>query len=184
MACEQSIWSEMISLSTVPVVIISACGLLCLAFYNRFSVITTLLRSLQKERLSEYKELFKIEQKIKDPLFQKESEKFLQFLEEQATGILRRARLLRNGIFCLIIAVFSLVWTSFLIGLSLTFPFLDPCVPIFFVAGLLFLLTGLFFAGMEIKVALNPIQMESDFVQGLVKSQMDKMQVKGDNTSN
>lgn len=168
------IWSEMISSSVVPVVIISACGLLCLAFYNRLSVVVTRLRSLQRERLVEYKELFKLEQGDQNPLLRNEAEQFLHFLEGQTVDVLKRAKLLRNGIFCLIGSIFSLVLTSLLIGLSLFFPVLDVTVLIFFIGGLSLLLWGLVFAAREIWISLNPIQMESGFVQRLIKSQLEK----------
>lgn len=175
MESESHIWSEIISSSVVPVVIISACGLLCLAFYNRLSVIVTRLRSLQRERLSEYKELFKIESDGSNPLLQKEAEHFLHFLEGQTVDVLKRAKYLRNGIFCLIACIFFLVVTSLFIGLSLVFPFLDPFVLVFFIGGLGLLLAGILYAGIEIKVALNPVRMESGFVQRLIKSQLERM---------
>lgn len=176
METEFHLWSEVISSSVVPVVIISACGLLCLAFYNRLAVVVTRLRSLQRERLAEYKELFKIESDEKNPLLRKEAENFLHFLEGQTADVLKRAKYLQSGIFCLIACTFFLVLTSLSIGLSLVFPFLDSLVLIFFVGGLVLLLAGLVFAGIEIKVALNPIRMESGFVQKLIMSQLEKEQ--------
>ena len=46
-------WAKIISASVVPVVIISSCGLLCLAFYNRLAAIVSRLRGFQRERLHE-----------------------------------------------------------------------------------------------------------------------------------
>lgn len=167
-------WTEIITLSVVPVVMISACGLLCLAFYNRLSVVVTRLRSLQRERLAEYKELFRLEGGKKEALLKQEAELFLRFLEDQTADVLKRARCLRNGIFCLISCIFSLVLTSLFIGVGLVFPVLDVLVLLFFVTALGLFLTGLTFAVLEIRVALNPIQMESGFVQRLIKSQLGK----------
>lgn len=165
-------WTEIITSSVVPVVIISACGLLCLAFYNRLAVIVTRLRSLQRERLAEYKELFRLEEKGGTKLLKQETEQFLHFLEGQTAEVFKRARYLRNCIFSLIICIFSLVLTSLMIGLSIFFPSLDILVLGFFVLGLLFLLYGLVFAILEIKIALNPIKVESGFVQKLIKTQL------------
>ncbi|NGX38162.1 MAG: hypothetical protein K1000chlam2_01334 [Chlamydiae bacterium] len=165
-------WAEIITSSVVPVVIISACGLLCLAFYNRLSVVVTRLRSLQRERLSEYKELLKDEKK--GGLLKEESEQFLHFLEDQTVDVLKRAYYLRNCIFCLISCICSLVVTSLVIGLSVVFPILEIFALVFFITGLFLLLYGLSFAIREIKIALNPIQMESGFVQRLIKSQLEK----------
>jgi len=165
-------WGEIISSAVVPVVIISACGLLCLTFYNRLAVVVTRLRSLQRERLSEYKELFRLEEKEGKKLSKQESEQYLHFLEEQTVDVLKRARYLRNCLFCLISSIVSLVLTSLLIGLSLFYSPLDYFVLFFFVLGLFLLLYGLGFAVAEIRISLNPIQMESGFVQKLIKSQL------------
>ena len=172
------IWTEIITSSVVPVVIISACGLLCLAFYNRLSVIVTRLRSLQRERLSEYKEIFRLEEKKQGQLARQEAEQFLRFLEDQTADVLKRARFLQRCIFWLIFCISSLVLTSLLIGLSVVFPILDSVVLFFYVLGLLALLYALSFAVREIRIALNPIQMESGFVQKLIKSQLKKSSVK------
>ncbi len=167
-------WAAIITSSVVPVVIISACGLLCLAFYNRLSVVVTRLRSLQRERISEYKELFRLEEKKEKAIAKQEAEHFLHFLEDQTADVLKRARYLRNCIFCLIMAIFSLVLTSLTIGASLFFPYIDFVVLFFFILGLFFVLYGLSFAILEIKIALNPIKMESGFVQRLIKAQLEK----------
>ena len=46
-------WTSIISLSVLPVVIISACGLLSLALYNRLAAVVSRLRSFQREILIE-----------------------------------------------------------------------------------------------------------------------------------
>ncbi len=167
-------WAEIITSSVVPVVIISACGLLCLAFYNRLAVIVTRLRSLQRERLAEYKQLFRLEKEKGSQLLLQETEQFLHFLEGQTVEVLKRAQYLRNCIFSLICCIVSLVLTSLLIGISLFFPTLDFLVLVFFIIGLALLLVGLVFAVMEINISLNPIKIESGFVQKLIKAQLEK----------
>ena len=46
-------WPNVISVSVVPVVIISACGLLSLLFYGRLAVLVARLRTFQREMLRE-----------------------------------------------------------------------------------------------------------------------------------
>jgi hypothetical protein len=174
MNVDSHIWSVIITSSVVPVVIISACGLLCLAFYNRLAVVVTRLRSLQRERLTEYKEIFRLEEKHRGKLARHESEQFLHFLENQTVDVLKRARYLQKCIFWLIFCISALVLTSLLIGLSVIFPFLDFAVLFFYVLSLLSLLYGLSYAVREIRIALNPIKMESGFVQKLIKSELEQ----------
>jgi len=171
MAFDSQISSSFIPSAVVPVVIISACGLLCLTFYNRLAFIVTRLRALQRERLGEYKDLFRLEQSHKSKLARQEAEHFLSFLEHQTVDVLKRALYLRNCLFCLILSIFSLVITSHAIGLSLIYPSIEVAVLFFFVLGLFLMLSGLYFALREIILALRPIQMESDFVQHLVKNE-------------
>ncbi len=172
MELSSQVWSAIIPSAVVPVVIISACGLLCLTFYNRLAFIVTRLRTLQRERLAEYKELFRLEETHKSKISRQETEHFLHFLEHQTADVLKRALYLRNCLFCLILSIFSLIITSLTIGLSLIYPALEFVVLLFFVVGLLLLLYGLFFALKEILISLKPIQMESEFVQRLIKNEM------------
>ena len=46
-------WPSIISVSVVPVVIISACGLLSRAFYGRLAAVVSRLRGFQREILKE-----------------------------------------------------------------------------------------------------------------------------------
>src|SRR6476620_4889188 len=46
-------WSKVIAAGVGPIIVISACGLLCLAFYNRLAAVVTRLRSFHREQLQE-----------------------------------------------------------------------------------------------------------------------------------
>jgi len=166
------IWAQIIPSSVVPVVIISACGLLCLAFYNRLAYIVTRLRSLQRERLAEYKEIFRLEKCHESVLRRQLARQFLDFLEGQTADILKRARYLQRCIFWLIVCIGSLVVTSLMIGLSVFFPALDVVVLSFYVLGFFALHYGLSFAVREILIALKPIETESGFVEQLINNEM------------
>src|SRR5437762_11515453 len=50
-------WSKVISAGVGPIIVISACGLLCLAFYNRLAAVVTRLRAFDRERLHEQEAL-------------------------------------------------------------------------------------------------------------------------------
>lgn len=167
-------WSEMIAASVVPAVLISACGLLCLAFTNRLGLAVGRLRSLQRERFSEYKTLFALEEKKTSKLKVQDTEQFLHSLELQTKEVLKRAFFLRNCLFCLIGAIGCLIISSLLIGISVVYPSMGIIATCFFVFGLLMVFYGLTFALREIKIALDPIKMESSFIQRLIKSEFDK----------
>ncbi len=44
-------WTKVIAASVSPIIVISACGLLCLAFYNRMAAIVNRLRTASCRRL-------------------------------------------------------------------------------------------------------------------------------------
>lgn len=156
--------SEIISSAVVPVVIISACALLVLAFQNRLSGIVSRLRALQRERLSEYRAV----------MHQKGAEQYLHVLEAQTAEILKRAGYLRTCLCCLMGSIFAFALCSLAIGLSMTIGLLELFVVILFVLGMLLLLYGLFFAFRELRISLSPIEMESAFIQKLLSSEMPK----------
>ncbi|HSX13301.1 MAG TPA: DUF2721 domain-containing protein [Chlamydiales bacterium] len=159
-------WSQVISLAVAPVVIISACGLLCLTFYNRLAFVVGRLRNLQRERLLEYKELFKLE---------KSSEKarsinhLLKGLKEQTAQVMKRAALLRKCLFFQLGTIGSLVLCCLTIGFNLYYPFFEFAVLFFFGSGLLLLLCSLMFAFIELGRSLFPVKLESDFIEDLTK---------------
>ncbi len=161
-------WQQIISSAVVPVVIISACGLLCLAFYNRLASIISRLRTLQRERLTEYKELFALEKGHE--LQRGEVELRLRFLEQQTAEVLKKAHHIRNAIACLIGAIGALILSSLAIGVSLFFPLFDIPVLFFFVVGLVLLICALVYAFAEVAMSLNPIRMECAFLQQLIEA--------------
>src|SRR5436305_2111199 len=109
-------WIKMISIAVVPVVIISACGLLCLAFYNRLATIVSRLRAFQREGLLE-------QEKISDvtPDDDVEAElrrRLLELLESQTLRVTRRAKLIRLTLLFLLLAISLLIGCCMMLGLS------------------------------------------------------------------
>lgn len=156
-------WSQIISISVVPVVIISACGLLCLAFYNRLAMVVSRLRSLQRERLELFRELSSHPQKLA-PAHAKEGKKTLKILAEQTEVVLHRARMLRSGLLCFLGAIAALIITSLLLGLGTVVLVFGHAVIFFFVFGLLLMLYGISFMFREMLESLKPIERESLYV--------------------
>src|SRR6185369_11893053 len=96
-------WSRVLSAAVVPVVIISACGLLCLAFYNRLAAIVSRIRGFQRERMHEQEEYARalFSGKI-DRVLLTRHHRVLDMLEAQTSRVIRRARLIRGTLLCLL----------------------------------------------------------------------------------
>jgi len=84
-------WPNIISVSVVPVVIISACGLLCLAFYGRLAALVAHLRTFQREMLRGQ------ERWAKAGL--EDHQLLLEVLRKQTLRVAERARLIRLVLF-------------------------------------------------------------------------------------
>lgn len=162
-------WTQIISVSVVPVVIISACGLLCLTFYNRMAMVVSRLRGIQRERLDLFRELASMREKKENEVQIHEGRKTLHALSEQTEIVLQRAKLLRSTLLCFLGTIAALAVTSLLLALSLFIPLFNGLVIFFFVFGLFLLLYGVYFAFRELLQALKPIEKESNYVTGQIK---------------
>jgi hypothetical protein len=158
-------WARIVSASVVPVVIISACGLLCLAFYNRLAAIVSRLRGFQRERLRE-QELIQ-----RDGADAEEIEvhrKVLGLLETQTARVTRRAKLIRLTLQFLLLAIGLLVVCGMLLGLSVLWPAAMIASVILFMIGKLSILGAVVSAMLELHASLEPAELESQFVSDLL----------------
>lgn len=161
--------SKVISASVVPVVIISACGLLCLAFYNRLSAIVGRLRSFQRERLQEQDWLARHAHDA-DASVMDRHHQLLEMLDVQTVHVTRRARLIQSTLMCLLAAIGCLVVCSLFLGLSILHESVIYVAAGIFVVGLSCVLGAVTFAARELTAALEPIELESRFVGDLVEN--------------
>lgn len=159
-------WSKAISTAVVPVVMISACSLMSLAFYNRLAAIVTRLRAFQRECLKSQNELHKLRlQNVDDTFATKRTMALIAMHRSQTEGVLLRARLLQSTLTCLLLAIGSLILSSLAMGFSPLNPAtIVPAAVLFFLGGL-FVFLGVVFAVIEMRSALVPIRMESEFVE-------------------
>jgi len=152
--------THVITSAVVPVVIISACGLLCLAFYNRLAAIVSRLRAFQRERLVE------TVRQLESPT--QHGQKLLKHLELQTTHVKHRAKLIRLTLFFLLLTIGLLIGCSLMLGVTVILPeAIYLAIPLFII-GLCCMLCGTIAAAMELREALEPVELESEFVTGIV----------------
>jgi len=152
--------TNIISMSVLPVVIISACGLLSLAFYGRLAAVVSRLRGFQREMLETQEKL--------ERTGAVEEARLLELLRTQTEQVKRRARLIRLALLFFLTAVGLLIICS----LALAFSWLARGITIlaagFFVLGLCSMLAGILAAMMELRGALQPVELEARFVSRAV----------------
>ncbi len=157
-----------ITASVVPVVIISACGLLCLAFYNRLASIVSRLRGFQRERLHEQEKYARDRVAYGlDAEALHRHRQLLEMLEVQTLRVSRRANLIRLTLLCLLGTIACLTVCSMAMGLSTIWPGAIYIAVPPYIAGALLLLAGVILAIIEMKAALDPVKLESQFVSKL-----------------
>ncbi len=157
--------SKIISAGTGPIIVISACGLLCLAFYNRLSGLVARLRLFHRERLKEQEALgiLRVEPDS-DPAAVTMHQEMLEALQVQTTYLLNRARLIRLSLTCLLTTIACLSICSLLLGLSVLWPGLIIASVIFFIFGMVLLVAGVVLAMRELYRALQPVELESRLI--------------------
>jgi len=161
-------WSKVISAGVGPIIVISACGLLCLAFYNRLAAVVTRLRSFDRERLHEQEALARQTASSKpDELAMVRHRELLGMLEIQTRHVTRRAHWIRRTLGCLLLCIACLAMCSLCVGLSTIAAWLIYPGAALFVIGLLLLVVGVFFAMIEMKYSLDPVELENRFVRDI-----------------
>jgi hypothetical protein len=158
--------SRLISSTVVPVVIISACGLLALAFYNRMAAIVSRLRAFQRERLREQERA----EQCKEPELSRRR-RMLDILELQTAHVTRRAKLIRLTLMFLLLTIGLLVCCCLMLGLSALVPNALYVAISLLITGLLSMLCSTIAAMMELKAALQPVELESQFVTDVLHEQ-------------
>jgi hypothetical protein len=162
--------NKIITAGVGPIIVISACGLLSLAFYNRLAAMVTRLRAFHRERLQAHEAIAKA-QKANPPDDRAIvlGQEILGMLELQTRGVLRRARLIRRALICLLLTVACLAVCSLALGLSTIIPQLVYVAVGCFVVGMVFLVSAVGFALAEVARALEPVDLESRFVKEMVE---------------
>jgi len=151
---------DLITAAVGPVVIMSSCGLLCSTFYNRMSNVITRLRAFQRERLAEQNAL----DKEMHEAIRAHRREMLDVLGRQTNMMIRRVRLIRWTLFCLLMTIIALAACSLVLGLSTLLSGLIYVAIILFILGLCLLITGLVFAMKDLSLALDPVVLETTFV--------------------
>ena len=162
-------WTRIISAGVGPIIVISACGLLCLAFYNRLAAVVTRLRAFHREQLHEQEALGRCRQNGSDAADLVRHQEMLGMLSVQIDHVTRRARLIRYTLACLLLTIACLAACSLAVGLTTVAPALVYVAVPLFVVGLLLVITAVVFAMLELKYAVDPVNLEGVFVRQLAE---------------
>lgn len=143
-----------------PTIMISASALIILALQGKYSHLIDRLRSLNDER-----------RKLRQHAGQSVSSQRLAGVVAQIEIILTRARLVRNSIVSLYIAIIMFILSSIIIGVRLALGIKIPIGPslIVFMVGMIFVLAGTIYALRDIARAYSVALIEIGGVRELDK---------------
>ncbi|MBI3828996.1 MAG: DUF2721 domain-containing protein [Planctomycetes bacterium] len=162
------LWARFIPAAAVPVVLISACALLCLAFYNRLVSSISRLRVFQRERLQMLEKIARESAADRGAEALKAlHERTVASLEEQTRRVIARAQLLRSALTFTLSAVVCLIVCSVVSGLSVLWEPAAYLAAVLFLAGVALLLAGVLCAIKEVRAVLESVELETQFVTEL-----------------
>jgi hypothetical protein len=142
---------QFISGLLAPTIMISSCGLILLGLQNKYSNIIDRIRSLNEEKR-------RLEMMDSLDRFQ---ERRMRSLTAQIDRLLVRAKLDRNGILSLYLAILSFILTSLAIAPAYFGYFgLVTLSIIFFVTGIGLVLTGIIYVALEVTNSYKVVKHE------------------------
>jgi hypothetical protein len=146
---------QVIQLVLAPGVMINACGLLLLGISNKFTSVLNRIRTFTEEKR-------KLIVATSDREFQPHEQRRMDSIDRQLTGLLGRARLIRNSIFCYLAAVGMFVATSICIGIDFFVPGMQLRILILcaFLGGMVVVFIGVLFGVLDIMKGYNIVKFE------------------------
>lgn len=155
---------ETIQAFVAPVVMISANGLLCLAFYNRLSAVVNRCRTINRERFELISRLAGVEPSDAPPETAHQESR-TEVLDELGHQLFERARLLRDALIYLMASVLSMLTCSLALGLASLGPTFAWAALTFFVVGALAMMLGVIKAIRELRITLDPLALEHEWLE-------------------
>jgi len=141
---ESSSVIQVIQLILAPGVMISACGLLLLGISNKFTSVLNRIRALTEEKR---RLIINTSQREFSPMERHRMES----VARQVADLLSRARLIRNSVFCYLLAIGLFVATSLCIGIDyfVLVPQLRYMILGAFLLGMIFVFIGVGFGVLD-----------------------------------
>lgn len=161
---------SVVSATVVPMVGISACGLLCLAFFNRLAAVIGRLREFQQELINEAQAHARLRSTAApDRIALTRHQRLVELLETQSQRVGRRACLMQRALMCLLLSIGCLTLCSAGMGISVFWhAAIHPALVMLF-GGLSFLLAAVIWALLDLKAALEPIRLGEHAISGLTR---------------
>jgi hypothetical protein len=146
---------QAIQLILAPGVMINACGLLLLGISAKFTSVLNRIRALTEEKR-------KLILHASDRDFHPVENQRIESITRQLRGLLSRAQIIRNAIFCYLTAVGLFVATSLLIGFDFFIPAFELrfFILVAFLAGMIVVFIGVIFGVLDTTKGFGIVKFE------------------------
>lgn len=154
---------HLLSISVTPVVLISACGLILLALYNRLNAILVRVRAFHQQKMTLLEEVGKSGAE--------ERQSLLDMIDSQILKVTAKAKAIQKGLFCLLSAVVAFLLCALLAPAVLLHERIGIAAFAMHALGILLFLTGAGWAIRELSISLIPLEEESAYLEILTSRQ-------------
>lgn len=150
---------QLISVSVTPVVLISACGLITLALYNRLGAILARIRVFHQQKIDL---LTNRQQRSTD-----DRQLLLCLIDSQISKVTAKAKLIQRGLFFSLSAVLAFLFCSMLAAISVLHESIGFVALAIHMVGLTLFASGIGWALRELSLSLSPLEEESSYLASL-----------------
>lgn len=145
---------HLLSVSVTTVVLISACGLIMLALYNRLNAILVRIRAFHQQKIALLEDLDRREG-------DEQRQMLLDMIDSQIRKVTLKAKAIQKGLYCLLSAVLAFLICSLLTPAVLLHESIGIAALGMHVVGLLLFLAGIGCAIRELSLSLIPLEEEN-----------------------
>jgi hypothetical protein len=156
----------LLSASVTPIVLVSACGLVTLALYNRLGAILARLRAFHQQKVELLKNFHEQEG---DELLM-----LLEMLDSQIEGVTVKAKVMQKGLFYLLTAIAAFLVCSLFAGAAELHEWIGLVALGMHFVGICLFLVGLGWAMRELTLSLTPLEEESAYLAVLTAHHLEK----------
>ncbi len=160
--------ADMLALSVTPGILISACGVVSTALYNRLGVILARIRSYHQR---------KVELLVNPhPHDAVDPHALLGMLDAQIVAVTAKARMVQKGLYCLLAAIVAFLVCSVCAGVAMVYDWVGLVALASGLVAVCLFIAGLGWAVREVTCALSPLEEETAYLQALTSQQLVKSQ--------
>lgn len=156
--------AQVVSASVMPVVLISACGLITLALYNRLATILARLRTCHQQQIDLLKQF---DREASDGIKSQ-----IELVNAQSAKVTKKAKFIQKGLFCLLLSIVSFLGCSILSAASVLNEHFVVAAVIAHVGGLVLFIVGIGWAIRELSMSISPLDEVSSYLDAEVSSHL------------